>query len=195
MSELSPNAAVVVLAYILDRAGGRILMLHHNTDPGDSSYGKYNGLSGRMMKNESVLDTAHRIIRNETQVEPGDMLWRGMVHWSGFGADSHSLLGCVFLVDGLRGLAQSTTSRGRLQWVEIDKLMTNQVPMWPGDEDLLPLVLDPAWVKAIEASLPELPDATYQLWVRGYGLLDSKPIWSHPSDVTARPGQTDVGGR
>ena len=27
------------------------------------------------------------------------------------------------------------------------------------DPDLLPLELDPAWVKAIEASLPELPDA------------------------------------
>src|SRR5437667_4939541 len=28
------------------------------------------------------------------------------------------------------------------------------------DPDLLPLELDPAWIKEIEASLPELPDAT-----------------------------------
>jgi aspartyl-tRNA(Asn)/glutamyl-tRNA(Gln) amidotransferase subunit B len=27
------------------------------------------------------------------------------------------------------------------------------------DPDLLPLELEPAWVKAIEAGLPELPDA------------------------------------
>lgn len=142
MSELSPNAAVVVLAYVLDRAGNRVLMLHHNNDAGDSSYGKYNGLSGRMMRHESVLDTAHRIIRDETQVEPGPMSWRGMVHWSGFGEHGASLLGCVFLVDGLRGVPQGTTRRGRLQWVEMDKLMTSQVPMWPGDEEILPLIFD-----------------------------------------------------
>src|SRR5918998_562600 len=33
--------------------------------------------------------------------------------------------------------------------------------------------------------LPELPPAQFQLWVRGYGLTDSKP-------VNAKAGQTDV---
>jgi aspartyl-tRNA(Asn)/glutamyl-tRNA(Gln) amidotransferase subunit B len=38
------------------------------------------------------------------------------------------------------------------------------------DPDLLPLVLDPAWIKAIEDSLPELPDAKRARLVRDYGL-------------------------
>jgi aspartyl-tRNA(Asn)/glutamyl-tRNA(Gln) amidotransferase subunit B len=38
------------------------------------------------------------------------------------------------------------------------------------DPDLLPLVLDPAWVKAIEASLPELPDAKKSRLQTQYGL-------------------------
>jgi aspartyl-tRNA(Asn)/glutamyl-tRNA(Gln) amidotransferase subunit B len=38
------------------------------------------------------------------------------------------------------------------------------------DPDLLPLVLDPAWVKEIEASLPELPDAKKQRLIAAYGL-------------------------
>ncbi|HLZ83794.1 MAG TPA: Asp-tRNA(Asn)/Glu-tRNA(Gln) amidotransferase subunit GatB [Caulobacteraceae bacterium] len=38
------------------------------------------------------------------------------------------------------------------------------------DPDLVPLVLDPAWIKAIEASLPELPDAKRARLVRDYGL-------------------------
>jgi aspartyl-tRNA(Asn)/glutamyl-tRNA(Gln) amidotransferase subunit B len=38
------------------------------------------------------------------------------------------------------------------------------------DPDLLPLVLDPAWVKAIEASLPELPDAKKARLQSQYGL-------------------------
>jgi aspartyl-tRNA(Asn)/glutamyl-tRNA(Gln) amidotransferase subunit B len=38
------------------------------------------------------------------------------------------------------------------------------------DPDLLPLVLDPAWVKAIEESLPELPEAKRQRFQSQYGL-------------------------
>ena len=38
------------------------------------------------------------------------------------------------------------------------------------DPDLLPLVLDPAWVKAIEAGLPELPDAKKARLQSQYGL-------------------------
>ncbi|HEX5378291.1 MAG TPA: Asp-tRNA(Asn)/Glu-tRNA(Gln) amidotransferase subunit GatB [Phenylobacterium sp.] len=38
------------------------------------------------------------------------------------------------------------------------------------DPDLLPLVIDPAWVKAIEASLPELPDAKKARLQSQYGL-------------------------
>ncbi|MBS0332497.1 MAG: Asp-tRNA(Asn)/Glu-tRNA(Gln) amidotransferase subunit GatB [Proteobacteria bacterium] len=38
------------------------------------------------------------------------------------------------------------------------------------DPDLLPLVLDPAWVKRIEAALPELPDAKKARFQSQYGL-------------------------
>ncbi len=38
------------------------------------------------------------------------------------------------------------------------------------DPDLLPLVLDPAWVKAIEEALPELPDAKRSRLASQYGL-------------------------
>ena len=38
------------------------------------------------------------------------------------------------------------------------------------DPDLLPLVLDPAWVEAIRASLPELPDAKKKRFINAYGL-------------------------
>ncbi len=38
------------------------------------------------------------------------------------------------------------------------------------DPDLLPLELDPAWVEAIRASLPELPDEKRARFMRDYGL-------------------------
>ena len=30
--------------------------------------------------------------------------------------------------------------------------------------------------------LPELPEATYNVWVRGYGLVDSEPVEGRPGD-------------
>src|SRR5204862_7151271 len=38
------------------------------------------------------------------------------------------------------------------------------------DPDLLPLVLDPAWIEELRAQLPELPDAQKARFVRVYGL-------------------------
>src|SRR5207249_5537397 len=38
------------------------------------------------------------------------------------------------------------------------------------DPDLLPLVLDPAWVEQLRAELPELPDAKKTRFVAEYGL-------------------------
>jgi aspartyl-tRNA(Asn)/glutamyl-tRNA(Gln) amidotransferase subunit B len=38
------------------------------------------------------------------------------------------------------------------------------------DPDLLPLVLDPAWVAGLKAALPELPDAKRARFVRDFGL-------------------------
>jgi aspartyl-tRNA(Asn)/glutamyl-tRNA(Gln) amidotransferase subunit B len=38
------------------------------------------------------------------------------------------------------------------------------------DPDLLPLRLDPAWIEALRAALPELPDARKERFVRDYGL-------------------------
>ncbi len=38
------------------------------------------------------------------------------------------------------------------------------------DPDLLPLELDEDWVRAIEASLPELPDEKKSRFIKDYGL-------------------------
>ncbi len=40
------------------------------------------------------------------------------------------------------------------------------------DPDLLPLVLDAAWVEAIKKTLPELPDEKKQRFISAYGLTD-----------------------
>jgi hypothetical protein len=40
--------------------------------------------------------------------------------------------------------------------------------------------------------LPQLPQGQYDLWVRGYGLKDSKPSWNREGELHATPGQKDV---
>jgi len=49
-----------------------------------------------------------------------------------------------------------------------------RLPLLPRS-DLLPLVLDPAWVKAIEATLPELPDDRRRRLMDQYGLSATTP--------------------
>ncbi len=50
------------------------------------------------------------------------------------------------------------------------------------DPDLLPLVLDPDWIKAIKATLPELPDAKRERMQTQYGLspYDAKVLAGDP---------------
>jgi hypothetical protein len=40
--------------------------------------------------------------------------------------------------------------------------------------------------------VPDLPDAMYDVWVRGYGLKDSRPSWTVPGKYQVKPGTTDL---
>ena len=63
------------------------------------------------------------------------------------------------------------------------------------DPDLLPLVLDPAWVKEIEASLPELPDAKRARFVESYGLSTYDAGVLTAEDARARFFEQAAAGR
>jgi hypothetical protein len=40
--------------------------------------------------------------------------------------------------------------------------------------------------------VPDLPDGTYDVWVRGYGLVDSRASWTLSGNLQLRPGARDV---
>jgi hypothetical protein len=40
--------------------------------------------------------------------------------------------------------------------------------------------------------LPQLPKGRFDLWVRGYGLADSKPSWNREGELHANPGDKDI---
>jgi aspartyl-tRNA(Asn)/glutamyl-tRNA(Gln) amidotransferase subunit B len=63
------------------------------------------------------------------------------------------------LFDGMKGTSRSMRSKEE----------AHDYRYFP-DPDLLPLELDPAWVKDIEAGLPELPDEKKARFVKDFGL-------------------------
>ena len=134
--------SVVALSYVLSPYRKSVLMLYHNAKPSDPSYGKYNGLSGPLNGSESVSEAMTRVIREELGCQPIGMRYRGNVHWSRFGREQESVLGHIFLIEGLDGVVPQHTPRGQPNWVAIDHMLDGNLPIWSGDEHFLPLVFD-----------------------------------------------------
>ena len=142
MSVAKHHFSVIPVAYILSPDREKVLMLYHNTNPNDPSYGKYNGLSGAINANESLSEGIVRIIHEETGSFPKHIRYRGNIHWARFGREQESILGHIFLVEGLEGAFKPLTPRGQMHWVRIDEILNGDIPIWSGDEHFLPLVFD-----------------------------------------------------
>lgn len=134
--------SVVSLGYVLSPDREKVLMLYHNAKPTDPSYGKYNGLSGPIGPNESIIEGMRRIVVEETGAMPLNLRYRGNVHWSRFGRDQESVLGHIFLIESLDGKVPSHTPRGQPHWVGIREMLDGSFPIWAGDEHFMPLVFD-----------------------------------------------------
>jgi aspartyl-tRNA(Asn)/glutamyl-tRNA(Gln) amidotransferase subunit B len=63
------------------------------------------------------------------------------------------------------------------------------------DPDLLPLVLDPAWIEQLRAGLPELPDTKKARFIRDYGLRPEDAGVLIADRATAEYFETVVEGR
>lgn len=135
--------SVVALGYVLSPDRDHALLLYHNAKPNDPSYGKFNGLSGPVSPTESVFEAMNRIVREETGAIPTHLRYRGNVHWSRFGQSQESVLGNIFLIEGLdRNPPLKNTPNGQLHWIRIDEMLNGDRPIWAGDEHFLPLVFD-----------------------------------------------------
>ena len=70
---------VGTLGYVLSRDKTSVLMVHRNARPNDHAYGKYNGLGGKMERDEDVATCMKREIREEAGIEITSMQLRGTV--------------------------------------------------------------------------------------------------------------------
>lgn len=131
---------VATLGYILSPDRRQVLMIHRNARPGDHHLGKYNGLGGKLERDEDVAAGMRREIAEEAGIEVTSMQLRGTLSWPGFGKGGEDWMGFIFLIDGFSGTPNQSNPEGSLEWVDIDALGT--LPMWEGDRHFLPLVFD-----------------------------------------------------
>ena len=131
---------VATLGYVLSPDRSQVLMIHRNARPGDQHLGKYNGLGGKIERDEDVVAGMRREIMEEAGISCDALHLRGTISWPGFGRNGEDWLGFVFLIDAYSGTPLASNPEGTLEWVPVEKIL--DLPLWEGDRQFLPLVFD-----------------------------------------------------
>lgn len=122
---------LATLAYVISPDGKQVLLIHRNKRQDDIHFGKYNGLGGKLEKNESLIEGLRRELREEAGIECIDVVLRGTISWPGFGKNGEDWFGFVFRVDSFSGSPLSENHEGELVWKDIEDL--GKLPLWESD--------------------------------------------------------------
>jgi len=133
---------LATLGFVLSPSGREVLLVHRNARPQDPAYGRYNGLGGKLEPHEDVAAGMRREILEEAGLTPLQLSLRGTISWPGFGQDGEDWFGFIFLVTRWSGVPFAANTEGELHWVPIQKILRQELPMWPGDRYFLTLVFD-----------------------------------------------------
>lgn len=128
------------LGYILSPDGRKVLMVHRIARSHDDQLGKYNGLGGKMDRDEDVAACMVREIREEAGIEVTRMELRGTINWTNFGPKGEDWLGFIFRITAFAGTPRAKSEEGPLIWVDLERM--DELPMWEGDRHFLPLIFD-----------------------------------------------------
>ena len=131
---------VATLGYVLSPDRTEVLLIHRNARPDDQHLGKYNGLGGKMERDEDIATCMRREIHEEAGIECVEMTLRGTISWPGFGKQGEDWLGFIFLITRFTGTPHAGNAEGTLEWVSIERIL--DLPLWDGDRHFLPLVFD-----------------------------------------------------
>ncbi len=134
------QAILATLGYILSPDSSQVLMIHRNKRPDDIHFGKYNGLGGKLARDENIISGMRREILEESGIIVDHLILRGTISWPGFGKNGEDWFGFIFLVDSWHGEVHSGNHEGTLEWVPVDSMLT--LPLWPSDHNFLPMVFD-----------------------------------------------------
>jgi len=131
---------LATLGYVLSSDRQSVLMVHRNARAGDQHLGKYNGLGGKLERNEEVVAGIQRELYEEAGITALEMTLRGTISWPGFGKNGEDWFAFIFLITSFAGEPPPRNEEGTLEWVPLQRVM--DLPLWPGDRLFLPLVFD-----------------------------------------------------
>jgi len=131
---------LAALGYVLSIDGSKTLLVHRTKRKDDHHYGKYNGLGGKMERDEDIVACLTREIHEEAGIEALDIVLRGTINWTGFGGEGEDWFGFIFVIKRFSGTPFTGNPEGDLIWQPIETI--NLLPMWEGDRFFLPLVFD-----------------------------------------------------
>ncbi|PIE18687.1 MAG: 7,8-dihydro-8-oxoguanine triphosphatase [Proteobacteria bacterium] len=129
---------LATLGYVYDRERDRVLLIHRDAREDDQHFGKYNGLGGKVERDEDVVAGMRRELREESGLEASRLLLAGTISWPGFGKNGEDWFAFLFRLEGFSGALRDRNDEGRLLWVSRGAL--DELPMWEGDRLFLPLV-------------------------------------------------------
>jgi 8-oxo-dGTP diphosphatase len=130
------------LGYVRSADSTSVLLVHRNARPDDESFGKWNGLGGKLEADEDVVAGMRRELVEEAGIDAFDLRLRGTVSWPGFGTNGEDWLGFIFVIDGFHGTPPSKNEEGELHWLPLSRLFDGSLDLWEGDRFFLPLVFD-----------------------------------------------------
>ncbi len=133
---------VGTLGFVLSPDRTETLMVHRIGRPHDESFGKWNGLGGKLEPNEDIAAGMRRELTEEAGITDCDLDLRGTVSWPGFGPNGEAWLGFIFTVSRYCGEPFTENEEGPLHWVSVNDVLAGRLPMWAGDQHFLPLVFD-----------------------------------------------------
>lgn len=140
MSNTLHKPIASTLGFILSKDRKSVLMVHRVFRKDDENLGRYNGIGGKLERDEDVASGMIREIREETGLVVRSLTLRGTLCWADFGPRKQDWLAFVFRVENWEGEPRATNEEGTLHWVPVADL--EKLPMWAGDRLFLPLVFD-----------------------------------------------------
>lgn len=129
---------LATLGYVLSPDKRRTLMVHRHKRAHDPHLGKYNGLGGKLLPGEEVVEGMRRELREEAGIECARLVLRGTINWPGFGPQGENWFGFIFRIEAYEGEPFTENPEGTLEWVSVERIL--ELPLWEGDRHFLPLV-------------------------------------------------------
>ncbi len=134
---------LATLGYVFSEDRRRVLLVHRTArGEADPHFGKFNGLGGKLERDEDIVAGMKREILEEAGIVCDEMQLAGTVSWPGFGKGGEDWFGFLFRITRFTGATFESNDEGTLNWIGVELVL--ELPLWEGDRHFLPLILDPA---------------------------------------------------